>query len=179
MRTLKYAILGLINRGPLTGYDITKEFYDRALANFWNAKHSQVYPELNKLVEENLVEFQVIIQGEKMEKKLYSITEKGTIELIEWLKKDEPLEITPKDKFRLRTFFSDFMPVGVLEDHLKSQLKKHQLKLSYLRDLFKQDYKEVPTPYTKEFGDFIVLEGAIMREISYIDWVKKTLSYLK
>ena len=26
MRTLKYAILGLINRNPLTGYDITKEF---------------------------------------------------------------------------------------------------------------------------------------------------------
>ena len=179
MRTLKYAILGLINRGPITGYDITKEFHDRALANFWNAKHSQVYPELNKLVEEKLVEFQVIIQGEKMEKKLYSITEKGATELIEWLKKDEPLEITPKDKFRLRTYFSDFMPEGVLDKHLKSQLKKHQLKLSYLKDLFEGDYKEIPAPYTKEFGDYIVLEGAIMRENSYIEWLKKSLSYLK
>lgn len=179
MRTLKYAILGLINRGPVTGYDITKEFDDRALANFWNAKHSQVYPELNKLVEERLVEFQVVIQGEKMVKKLYSITQKGSLELIEWLKKDEPLEITPKDKFRLRTFFSDFMPEGVLETQLKSQIKKHQLKLSYLNDLFAKDYQKLPKPYTKEFGDYIILEGAIMRESSYIEWLEKSLSYLK
>ena len=26
MRNLKYAILGLVNRQPLTGYDITKTF---------------------------------------------------------------------------------------------------------------------------------------------------------
>ena len=39
MRTLKYAILGLINRNPLTGYDITKEF-NSGLVEFWYAKHS-------------------------------------------------------------------------------------------------------------------------------------------
>ena len=49
MRTLKYAILGLINREPMTGYDITREFNSNNLANFWYAKHSQVYPELSRL----------------------------------------------------------------------------------------------------------------------------------
>ena len=50
MRTLKYAILGLINRKPMTGYDITREFNSNNLANFWYAKHSQVYPELGRLM---------------------------------------------------------------------------------------------------------------------------------
>ena len=35
MRTLKYAILGLISRMPMTGYDITGEFNNNQLANFW------------------------------------------------------------------------------------------------------------------------------------------------
>ena len=51
MRTLKYAILGLIRRGPVTGYDIAREFRSQALSNFWHAKHSQIYPELKKLLE--------------------------------------------------------------------------------------------------------------------------------
>ena len=34
MRTLKYAILGLVNRKPLTGYDLSKEF-SKELNNFW------------------------------------------------------------------------------------------------------------------------------------------------
>ena len=45
MRTLKYAILGLLMRSPVTGYDIAKEFGD-GLGCFWSAKHSQIYPEL-------------------------------------------------------------------------------------------------------------------------------------
>lgn len=45
MRTLKYAILGLLNKEPMTGYDIGKEF-SKDLGEFWTAKHSQIYPEL-------------------------------------------------------------------------------------------------------------------------------------
>ena len=82
MRTLKYAILGLINREPMTGYDITREFNNNNLANFWYAKHSQVYPELSRLMEEKLVTCEVVIQGEKLEKKLYSITEAGKEQLV-------------------------------------------------------------------------------------------------
>ena len=85
MRTLKYALLGLINRAPITGYDIMKEFESRVMANFWYAKHSQVYPELKRLTEEGLIEYKVVIQGEKLEKKLYSITEKGKEEFKNWL----------------------------------------------------------------------------------------------
>ena len=109
MRTLKYAILGLINREPMTGYDITREFNSNNLANFWYAKHSQVYPELGRLMDEKLVTCEVVIQGEKLEKKLYSITPDGRAQLQEWLMKNEPLEPTPKDVFRLRMYFSDFM----------------------------------------------------------------------
>ena len=48
MGTLRYAILGLLNRKAMTGYDLSKEF-QTSLAEFWHAKHSQIYPELKTL----------------------------------------------------------------------------------------------------------------------------------
>lgn len=54
MGTLKYAILGLLNRKNMTGYDLSKEF-ETTLFEFWNAKHSQIYPELKSLSENGLV----------------------------------------------------------------------------------------------------------------------------
>ncbi len=176
MRTLKYAILGLINREPMTGYDITREFNSNNLANFWYAKHSQVYPELSRLMEEKLVTCEVVIQGEKLEKKLYSITEAGKQQLQDWLMKDEPLEATPKDVFRLRMYFSDFMTPEQLKTHLTNQLQKHILKEQYLSDIMlDHHHNTAPAIGTREFGDFMVLEGAIMREKSYIDWINDCL----
>ena len=87
MRTLKYAILGLLNRKPMTGYDISKEF-NFQLAEFWSAKHSQIYPELKKLVSEELIIFKIEISGDVLEKKVYYITEKGKQEFLKWLSKE-------------------------------------------------------------------------------------------
>ena len=50
MRVLKYAILGLLNQKSMSGYELSSEF-ESALNEFWNAKHSQIYPELKKLTE--------------------------------------------------------------------------------------------------------------------------------
>ena len=178
MRTLKYALLGLIDRGPITGYDISKEFEKRIMANFWHAKHSQVYPELKRLLDEELISFELIVQGEKMEKKLYTITPKGHTEFVEWLLRDEPLGVTPKDVFRLRTYFSDFMSPSDYERHLNSQLNKHNFKKDYLENSRAKFFKSVPKYGTKEFGDYAVLLGAIMREESYIAWLIKCLEMI-
>lgn len=179
MRTLKYALLGLIDREPITGYDISKEFEKRIMANFWHAKHSQVYPELKRLLDENLISVELIIQGEKMEKKLYTITPKGHEEFVAWLLIDEPLGITPKDVFRLRTFFTDFMSAADFATHLYSQIGKHDLKKDTLENSLSMFLGNIPKYGTKEFGDYAVLMGAIMREESYITWLKKCLNAIE
>jgi len=176
MRTLKYAILGLVNREPMTGYDITREFDSNQLANFWYAKHSQIYPELAKLTDEGLLTYEIVIQGEKLEKKLYTITDQGRDELYEWLLKDEPLEPTPKDVFRLRMYFSEFLSHEEMKQQLNRQLKKHTAKRQYLQDIMEHNYSNgAPDLLTPAYGDFMVLEGAILRENSYIQWLKNCL----
>ena len=173
MRILKYAILGLINRNPLTGYDITKEF-NSGLVEFWYAKHSQIYPELKKLTDEDLISYETVIQGEKLEKKLYTITEKGKKCFQKWLAKEDPLEPTPKDIFRLKAYFCDEMDANTLLRQFQSTLCKHSEKLEYLEDhmcelLKNDDISKVSSP---RFGDYIILNGAIMREKTYIEWIE-------
>lgn len=172
MRTLKYAILGLVNRNALTGYDITKNF-NEGLVEFWYARHSQIYPELKKLTDEGLISYETIIQGEKLEKKLYTITQKGKKALKKWLEKDDPLEPTPKDVFRLKAYFSDEMDIDTLLKQFKSALKKHSERLEYLENSMEKLSKEkdISIASSPSFGDYIVLNGAIMREKSYIDWL--------
>ena len=173
MRTLKYAILGLINRTPLTGYDITKEF-NHGLVDFWYAKHSQIYPELKKLTDEGLISYETIIQGEKLEKKLYTITEKGKKCLHKWLIKDDPLEPTPKDIFRLKAYFCDEMDNDTLLKQFQSGLSKHSERLEYLENSMEEllKTKDISKVSSPSFGDYIVLNGAIMREKTYIEWIE-------
>lgn len=172
MRNLKYAILGLVNTSPMTGYDIKKAFDDRALYNFWHAEHSQVYPELGKLVKEGMLEYETVITGEKLEKKLYSITALGRKEFHDWLIFDDEVERTPKDIFRLRTYFSDSMSKDEYKKLLKSQHIQHCNRRDYLKGIIDTVFfNGIPEWGTREFGDFLVLDGAIKREDAYIEWL--------
>lgn len=178
MRTLKYAILGLVNRKPMTGYDITKEF-NFQLAEFWNAKHSQIYPELKKLVDEKLLVYSIEITGDVLEKKVYTITDKGKKEFLQWLNKNEPMEPTPKNVFRLRMYFSNNLDVNTRIQLLENQLAQHQERLTFLSSTEKEHYDGVPSIDSDEFGDYLVLDGAIIREESTIKWLKNCINYCK
>jgi DNA-binding PadR family transcriptional regulator len=176
MRVLKYAILGLLNRHPMTGYDISKEF-DRDLMNFWHAKHSQIYPELKRLTEEGLIKYEVQISGEVLEKKVYSITKEGITDLAQWLLIAEELEPTPKDVFRLRMYFSENMNQKQLKALIKDQYEKRFAKYQFLKQRL-DEYSHEPLIGSVEFGDYMVLLSAIMRENAYLDWLKICLSKL-
>jgi DNA-binding PadR family transcriptional regulator len=177
MRTLKYAILGLLCRNALTGYDLAKAF-DAGLGSFWNARHSQIYPELKKLLVEGLAEYSTVIQGEKLKKKLYTITEAGRKDFLKWIREDEPLEPTPKEKFRLRVYLSDMISDDELLRHLESQMVKRRKKLEGLNSQFKCNFADLaPAKFTKtQRGDYLVLCGAIMRETAYIEWLQASIA---
>ena len=52
---LKYALLGSLADQPRTGYELLKHF-EQSLAYAWPASHSQIYPELARLLEDGLIE---------------------------------------------------------------------------------------------------------------------------
>ena len=172
MRTLKYAILGLLMQSPMTGYDISKAF-GVGLGSFWSAKHSQIYPELKRLAEEGLIRYSTVIQGEKLEKKLYEITPSGKQDFLAWLDQDQPLDPTPKDVFRLRSYYSQWLSEEAYLELLQKQIEKRQIKLEFLSHSLQVSYDGVdPRTLTGAArGDYLVLLGAVMRERTYMDWL--------
>lgn len=169
MGVLRYAILGLLNRQDMTGYDLTKEFQN-SLSEFWSAKHSQIYPELKALSEEHLVDFRTEITGNVLEKKLYSITASGRAELLKWEEKLSDIPALPKDEFKLRLFFSDCIPAEQRIRLLKHQLVQHQKRLEHLHQNLSH-FDQIPPTNEAEFSDYLVLLGAIYREESSCSWL--------
>ena len=81
---LKHAILGVLNYKEMTGYDLDRAFKS-PVAFFWHAQTSQIYKELNILTKNNWVTSEIIYQSDKPNKKIFSITEEGQVELRRWL----------------------------------------------------------------------------------------------
>lgn len=170
MRELKYALLGLMMREELTGYDITKKF-NGALSRFWVAQHSQIYPELKRLVDEGLVEYRIIIQGEKMEKKLYTITQSGREDIMQWLNTVEPVTPVYKDPFRLRIYFGDNLKPEEMTKLINGQYKNMMESMHQMRERHAQ-YEETPEMNTEDFSEYLLIKGGEMRHAAYLDWLE-------
>ena len=100
---LKHGILGLLNYGSMTGYDITRIFKD-SLCYFWNAQTSQIYRELKTLKENGWAAVETVAQTGKPDKNVFSITESGREELNRWLTSDSS-ELFTRNTLLMKTFF--------------------------------------------------------------------------
>ena len=81
---LKHGILGLLNYGNMTGYEI-REVFDKSLNFFWQATGSQIYRELHTLEKSGWITMTTVEQSDKPNKNVCSITEDGKAELLRWL----------------------------------------------------------------------------------------------
>ncbi len=85
----KFSILGLLTTECRTGYEI-KQLMDRSLNHFWKISYGQIYPTLQKLVNDELTTVNSVAQTDKPDKKEYVITTKGKKVLQDWLR--EPIK---------------------------------------------------------------------------------------
>lgn len=91
--SIQYAILGLLNWKPLSGYDL-KKMIAESTALYWSGNSNQVYRTLVKLYEQEWVTYEIQQQENAPAKKVYSISEQGRSALREWvLSAPEPLEL--------------------------------------------------------------------------------------
>ena len=82
--TSRFAILGLLGFGAMSGYDV-KKLIERSVAHFWNESYGQIYPILNRLAAEGLAARRREKQRGKPDRQIYSLTDKGRQELARWL----------------------------------------------------------------------------------------------
>jgi len=129
--SLDYAILGLTNQEPSSGYGIRKQFETTAIGNY-SSSPGAVYPALDRLQKLGLV-IKSLLENQKKEK--FSCTPKGIETLKNWLLR--PVEINDiaknLDELLLKFAFMDkLLTKGQKLDFLKSF--QNQLKI-YLEEL--------------------------------------------
>lgn len=99
---LKHGILGLLNYGDMSGYEIMEVFRD-SLNYFWTAQTSQIYRELQTLKERGFVTATEIKGDNRPDKKVFSITDEGRAELVKWLRTEKGFDT--RSRLLLLTFF--------------------------------------------------------------------------
>jgi DNA-binding PadR family transcriptional regulator len=88
--SLSHVLLGLLARGPASGWDLGSHLYeDPALG--WNAELAQIYPALRRLLRGGFVALRRRRSSKGPPRREYRLTAAGRREFREWLA--EPLEI--------------------------------------------------------------------------------------
>ena len=178
--SLRHGILGLLSKWDATGYDIKKEF-DDFMSIFWHSHLSQIYPELNKLEKEKLVESKLVPQEGKPDKKVYSITSSGVDELSKWLH-IHPETPKVKDAFLMQAFFMDNIPSDDIIYQLRYYQKERQQRLDKMLVTVKEKWESIKKRNVMSPRILMasaVLKRGIEQEVDYIKWCEETIQLVE
>jgi PadR family transcriptional regulator AphA len=104
----RFAILGLLNWKPLSGYDI-KRLVEAGLSHFWSESYGHLFPTLEGLVREGLAVRKDARRHGRRSRHVYSITRKGRAALDRWL--EEPSDFpSARNEFILKLFLCSHEP---------------------------------------------------------------------
>jgi DNA-binding PadR family transcriptional regulator len=169
--SLKFAILGILNAFPMTGYDLKHQAFDATVRHFWPADQSQIYRTLSRLAKDGWVTVTVEEQDDRPDRKVYGITEMGQQALTNWLKSDQTVP-TLRDPLLVQLFFGQEMPRTDLLRVVENQLAIHQEKLAA--------YGQIPIPPPEGRPDdrwlalqHLTLDFGLALEQAYVEWLQR------
>jgi PadR family transcriptional regulator AphA len=179
MNTLSFGLLCILATHNYTGYELMLK-----IQPFWQAKHSQIYPLLAALEKDGLVQYEEVVQSDKPDKKIYSITEKGKSELKQWIAQPSAEPVT-RDELMLKAYCISIVDVDVIhtlfderEQMYNEKLKKYRNYCDNLNQKIENGNEKIDFSSPK-FGFYIVLKKAIMNTEVNLEWCQWVKSQIK
>ena len=170
LMALRYALLGALADQPRTGYELLKHF-QQSLAYAWPASHSQIYPELARLLEDGLIEQ---TGSGARNSKTYAVTDAGIAEVRAWLRDTAPDRRVRSDA-ALRTFFLWLLEPAEVREQLEGERGYWQGVLDEFVRI-----REEPTGRNKKARAFrIALEGGIRTVEARLAWLEDALAEIE
>jgi len=179
--SLKHAILGFLNYGPQSGYDLKKAF-DNSVQHFWPADQSQIYRTLARLVDSGHTEIEVVPQDDRPDRKVYHITPAGKQELHRWLTTPLPPKALRNAEL-IQVFFAgnlnneEALAIFEREAEKLRQILEHYHKVSEARA--SQHYKEAICSEREVFFWGLTLENGLWSTRSDLEWVESVIERIK
>jgi DNA-binding PadR family transcriptional regulator len=156
------ALLGLLTRGEMSGYDLQRAS-ERGGGFFWAPAKSRIYAVLPRLVARGYATSREVQQTGRPNKQLYRITKAGRAALQTWL--EEPPAFGPeRAPILLKLYLGDLVDPEVLIDHVRkvrSDAVELELRL------------EAQPPADSVFADITVRHGLEWAR-ALIRWAEST-----
>lgn len=178
--TLGYALLGLLARESCSGYDLGRQL-KMPIGFYWQARYSQIYPELAKLQAEGLATFEVVEQHDLPAKKVYTITEKGREALKDWI--TGPHDPSPvRDELLLKTFSLWLADPEQAIALFRKQVELHTKQLkqyeAFEREINEHE-EEINNGFSPLFATYATLKAGLSYEQMCINWCNWTIEQLE
>jgi DNA-binding PadR family transcriptional regulator len=187
--SLRYALLAILRVGPLSGYDLQKQF-SQSVGHVWHAPDSQIYPELRKMEADGLIEGEEQVRGARGTRRVYHVTPEGDAAYHTWMA--SPLEYQRvRDPAHLRAaYLENTTPDSAREflrrhiSYWESELEQFEGELNHIAHLTNpmlvRRLEMTPAAEherTLAFKRF-AYEGLAERARGEIEWAKRGLKLL-
>ncbi|MCK9274312.1 MAG: PadR family transcriptional regulator [Syntrophales bacterium] len=165
--SIKYAILGLLNYSDMHGYRI-KTHIENNFGHMWSINFGQIYPGLKELKNSGLIDMVDVTPSDNggPRKKLYSITEKGRDEFMQWLTSPPLKPMLIRDAFLLKFAFFGFGDKNAAIEILDTQIK-----------IFEDQLKRRKANLTrwKNIGTYVrlITELGVSQNEMYLKWLRR------
>ena len=174
--TTDFALLGILNIEPMSGYDI-RTYIRESIGYFWQESYGQIYPALRRLHSRKLVTKRKAKQSKGPVRYVYSITEKGREALTAWLATDPDPE-TVRIELLLKLFFGAMGRPSDQIRHVESLLARQRRRLARFKAADRElspHYRDNPGfPYWR----LTLCYGQRMAR-ARVAWCEETLRWLR
>jgi PadR family transcriptional regulator AphA len=177
--SLAHAILGFLNYGPFSGYDL-KKMFDVSVQHFWPADQSQIYRTLSRLEDKGWAEVEVVEQEARPDRKEYHITKAGQEELRRWL--TTPLRPRgTRHPGLIQVFFAgQLSDEEILEVFERSAERLRQLLAGYAQvPQESAEYCEMVSNPREEFFWMLTLDWGIHSVRAQLEWLEDVIQKIK
>ena len=164
--------MGLLSREALSGYDL-KGRMGRPVGFFWEARHSQIYPELARLEAAGMVSHELVEQEGRPDKKVYEITPAGLEALRRWVV--APLEPRgARDELVLKAYSLWLAEPEEAIALFREQERLHEERLRRYEEINAWMEREwgddLGLPGSPRFASYAALRRGILNERGYVEW---------
>jgi len=178
---LKHAVLASLLDGEASGYDLSKRM-DISVANFWHVVPAQLYAELRRLEDENLIEGRDVAQERRPNKRVFSLTDAGRDELRSFIR-EEPRPPSAKDELLVQVQAADIGDLEALAATIDQRRKTSEVRLAVFEALAKQFLRgrteEEFLTRARRIGPYVTLRRGLAFERENIAWYRWAAAVLR
>lgn len=172
--SLRHAILTALLERPSSGLELTRRF-DRSIGYFWQATHQQVYRELGKLEDSELIR-SIPQPPSRGNRKVHEVTPAGRAELMSWVETIEAPRPN-RDPLLVRLRAAGVVGLGSLVEQMQAHHRAHLRQRDEYLAIAERDFGHGELDAAARL-QYLILSAGIGLEEHWLGWLDEAIAEL-